>query len=72
MVSKKLYLKEQNEEERSRVKIIAVDLQPMSPLPGVIQIQGDITELSTATKIISYFDGGRADLVICDGAPDGE
>ncbi|KAH1007832.1 hypothetical protein HUJ04_005024 [Dendroctonus ponderosae] len=52
------------------VKIVAVDLQPMSPLPGVIQIQGDITKYSTAEEIISHFEGEKADLVICDGAPD--
>ena len=28
------------------VKIVAVDLQQMAPLPGVIQIQGDITKVS--------------------------
>ncbi|CAD6572942.1 MAG: Putative tRNA (cytidine(32)/guanosine(34)-2'-O)-methyltransferase [Cyphobasidiales sp. Tagirdzhanova-0007] len=50
--------------------IVAVDLQPMAPLPGVIQLQGDITKPSTATKIIEYFEGGLADLVVCDGAPD--
>ena len=27
------------------VKIIAVDLQAMAPIPGVIQIQGDITKV---------------------------
>lgn len=42
----------------------------MSPLPGVIQIQGDITKYSTAVEIIRHFDGAKADLVICDGAPD--
>ncbi|KAI9257397.1 FtsJ-like methyltransferase-domain-containing protein [Sporodiniella umbellata] len=52
-------------------KIVAVDLQAMAPLEGVIQLQGDITKESTAEKIISYFDGGMADIVICDGAPDG-
>lgn len=36
----------------------------------MIQLQGDITKKSTAEKIISYFDGGMADIVICDGAPD--
>ncbi|KAI0227371.1 tRNA (uridine-2'-O-)-methyltransferase trm7 [Massospora cicadina] len=51
-------------------KIVAVDLQAMAPLPGVIQYQGDITKLSTAEKIISHFQGGLADLVVCDGAPD--
>ncbi|KAJ8329724.1 tRNA (uridine-2'-O-)-methyltransferase trm7 [Batrachochytrium dendrobatidis] len=51
-------------------KIVAVDLQAMAPLPGVIQIQGDITKKSTAELITSHFDGEKADLVICDGAPD--
>jgi tRNA (cytidine32/guanosine34-2'-O)-methyltransferase len=43
-----------------------------APLEGVIQLQGDITKESTAEKIISYFDGELADIVICDGAPDGK
>lgn len=57
--------------ETSDAKIVAVDLQAMAPLPGVIQIQGDITQLSTAEKIIQHFEGEKADLVVCDGAPDG-
>lgn len=52
------------------VKIVAVDLQAMAPLPGVIQIQGDITKTSTAKEIIDHFKGEHADLVVCDGAPD--
>ncbi|XP_051865068.1 putative tRNA (cytidine(32)/guanosine(34)-2'-O)-methyltransferase [Pristis pectinata] len=51
-------------------KIVAVDLQAMAPLPGVIQIQGDITKVSTAQEIIRHFEGEAADLVVCDGAPD--
>ena len=31
--------------ESKDVKIVAVDLQAMSPIPGVIQIQGDITKV---------------------------
>ena len=27
------------------VKIVAVDLQAMAPIPGVVQIQGDITKV---------------------------
>jgi 23S rRNA U2552 (ribose-2'-O)-methylase RlmE/FtsJ len=50
---------------------VAVDLQDMAPLPGVIQIKGDITKLSTAQQIIAHFEGEKADLVVCDGAPDG-
>lgn len=42
----------------------------MAPLPGVIQIQGDITKISTAKEIIQHFAGVPAQLVVCDGAPD--
>ncbi|XP_061698179.1 putative tRNA (cytidine(32)/guanosine(34)-2'-O)-methyltransferase [Syngnathoides biaculeatus] len=52
------------------IKIVAVDLQAMAPLPGVIQIQGDITKVSTAEEIVRHFEGRPADLVVCDGAPD--
>jgi tRNA (cytidine32/guanosine34-2'-O)-methyltransferase len=52
------------------VKIVAVDIQQMAPLPGVIQIEGDITKTSTAQQIIGHFEGQHADLVVCDGAPD--
>merc|ERR1711862_64759 len=38
--------------------------------PGVSAIQGDITSIDTANLIIEKFDGERADLVVCDGAPD--
>ncbi|KAI8333109.1 FtsJ-like methyltransferase-domain-containing protein [Chlamydoabsidia padenii] len=51
-------------------KIVAVDLQAMAPLEGVIQIQGDITKKSTADEIIGHFEGELSDIVICDGAPD--
>uniref|UniRef100_A0A3B4A3W5 Putative tRNA (cytidine(32)/guanosine(34)-2'-O)-methyltransferase n=1 Tax=Periophthalmus magnuspinnatus TaxID=409849 RepID=A0A3B4A3W5_9GOBI len=60
-------LKEKGDAE---VKIVAVDLQAMAPLPGVTQIQGDITKISTAEEIIRHFEGQPADLVVCDGAPD--
>ena len=45
--------------------IVAVDLQPMAPLPDVIQLQGDITKSSTAEKLISYFQGELADRKLC-------
>ena len=28
-------------------------------------------QVSTAKKIIGHFEGDQADLVVCDGAPDG-
>lgn len=51
-------------------KVVAVDLQKMAPIEGVIQVQGDITKLTTAQAVISQFEGDQADLVVCDGAPD--
>lgn len=68
VLSKRLYENNPNKED---VKIVAVDLQAMAPLPGVKQLQGDITKLSTAEEIIAYFDDQKAQLVVCDGAPDG-
>jgi len=78
-----------------RRRILAVDLQMMAPLPGVHQVQGDITRLEVANEIIRLIslpddefnlllDSGpasgvapceagshtKADLVVCDGAPD--
>ena len=62
VLSKKLYEPSDNKDE---VKIIAVDLQPMAPLLGVVQLQGDITKLDTAEAIIRHFgDGKKAQLVI--------
>ena len=66
MIEKEIANKNKDEPE----KIIAVDLQPMAPIPGVFTLQGDITSLSTAQTIISHFQGNRAELVVCDGAPD--
>lgn len=54
-----------------KATIVAVDLQEMEPIEGVIQMKGDITKKETAEEIISYFKGELADIVICDGAPDG-
>lgn len=66
-------------------QIVAVDLQPMAPIKGVLCIQGDITSYETAQAILAPFRSNnmnnengtsspssttRAQLVICDGAPD--
>ncbi|KAG0712890.1 putative tRNA (cytidine(32)/guanosine(34)-2'-O)-methyltransferase [Chionoecetes opilio] len=42
----------------------------MAPLPGVTQLQGDITKAATAHAITAHFQGHHAQLVVCDGAPD--
>lgn len=43
VLSRKLI--DERSENKGKVKIVAVDLQAMAPLPGVIQIQGDITKV---------------------------
>jgi tRNA (cytidine32/guanosine34-2'-O)-methyltransferase len=61
--------------------IVAVALQEIAPIPGVITLQGDITAPATLRRIAAHFPpgagaacgtGGYAcvDLVVCDGAPD--
>lgn len=50
--------------------IVALDLQPMAPLPGVIQIQADLTHPSTPPLLLSHLNNQKAELVVCDGAPD--
>ncbi|CAO3629315.1 unnamed protein product [Cunninghamella blakesleeana] len=70
VLTKKLSENHEKNPQEEEPKIVAVDLQAMAPLDGVIQIQGDITKKSTADEIISYFEGQLSDIVICDGAPD--
>lgn len=73
VLSSKLY---ENAEEGTAMvaagvpKVVAVDLQEMAPIPGVVCIVGDITSKVTADQIIGHFRGNLADLVVCDGAPD--
>jgi tRNA (cytidine32/guanosine34-2'-O)-methyltransferase len=68
VLAHKLY---QHDNHDNNAKIVAIDLQDMAPIPGVIQIQGDITRSSTAAEVVACFEGNLADLVVCDGAPDG-
>jgi tRNA (cytidine32/guanosine34-2'-O)-methyltransferase len=42
----------------------------MAPIEGVLCLRGDITSTDTARSIIDHFRGERAELVVCDGAPD--
>ncbi|EPR80077.1 hypothetical protein SLOPH_232 [Spraguea lophii 42_110] len=50
--------------------IVAVDLQEMHPIDGVICLKEDITSESCVNKIFDIFSKNKADLVLCDGAPD--
>jgi tRNA (cytidine32/guanosine34-2'-O)-methyltransferase len=60
----------QSLKEKDEAHIVAVDLQAMAPIPGVQIIQGDITAESTANEIIRLLGNSKADIVVCDGAPD--
>lgn len=51
-------------------KIVAVDLQPMSPIDHVTTLQADITHPRTLEQIMEIFGGEKADFVCSDGAPD--
>ena len=121
VLSRRLILPHRHQPDQA-AKVVAVDLQPMAPVEGVVTIQvlchfmqdprcaladsqsdrvcfaqsvlamatcagssthctahlnvggdsmqGDITSEQTAREVIAHFDGGAADLVVSDGAPD--
>lgn len=50
-------------------KVIASDILPVDPIPGVDFLQGDFTEQSVLDSLLLRMDGGFADLVISDMAP---
>ncbi|KAI9151890.1 putative tRNA (cytidine(32)/guanosine(34)-2'-O)-methyltransferase [Paramyrothecium foliicola] len=74
----------QHEETKPRedVKIVSIDLQPISPLAGITTLRADITHPATVPLLLSALDptynhetaGTQAshpvDLVLSDGAPD--
>jgi len=70
VLSRRLYLPAVRSGLADPPRIVSVDLQPMAAVEGVTQLQGDITSESTAARVISHFHGEKADLVVCDGAPD--
>ncbi|CAK7222699.1 tRNA (uridine-2'-O-)-methyltransferase trm7 [Sporothrix bragantina] len=64
------------------VKIVAIDLQPISPLPGIVTLRADITHPATVPLLLKALDpeydaatasksaSNPVDLVLSDGAPD--
>lgn len=70
------------QEPRDNVKIVAIDLQPMSPLEGITCLKADITHPSTIPLLLQALDtdydptsssieaSHPVDLVLSDGAPD--
>lgn len=67
---------------RQDVKIVAIDLQPISPLEGIACLRADITHPSTIPMLLKVLDptydslsssieaSHPVDLVLSDGAPD--
>lgn len=49
--------------------VVACDLLPIAPIPGVVVIAGDARESSVQTQIREAAGNRRLDLVICDMAP---
>jgi len=54
---------------KGRVRIIALDLLSMDTLPSVEFIQGDFTEDDVFEQLLGSLEGGHADLVMSDMAP---
>lgn len=50
-------------------KVLALDLLEMTPLAGVIFIQGDFREDAVLAELVNALDGRAVDLVISDMAP---
>jgi 23S rRNA (uridine2552-2'-O)-methyltransferase len=53
----------------ARAKIVAVDLLPMEPIPGVVLVQADFREQEGLAAVESALDGGKVDLVVSDLSP---
>lgn len=50
-------------------RIISLDLLPMDPIEGVHYIQGDFREESVLAQLEEAMQGGKADVVVSDMAP---
>lgn len=52
-----------------RGTIVAVDLLPMDPLPGVVHLTGDFETEALLEKLLLLVSEGRVDVVLSDMAP---
>lgn len=50
-------------------RVVAVDLLPLEPLPGVVFVQGDFEDAAVLPRVEAALGGGRAGLVLSDMAP---
>lgn len=54
---------------KGRARVVALDLLPMDPLPGVEFVQGDFTEEAVLHQLESLLGSEPVDLVLSDMAP---
>ncbi|MDF1827188.1 MAG: 23S rRNA (uridine(2552)-2'-O)-methyltransferase RlmE [Legionellaceae bacterium] len=57
------------EKLQGRGKIIALDILPMDPLPGVDIVQGDFHDDKVLAELMTYVPKGGVDLLLSDMAP---
>lgn len=50
-------------------RVVAIDLLPVAPMPGVESLEGDFTEQASLDWLEGKLQGARADLVLSDMAP---
>lgn len=66
MLTKKL---KKNNIKNNNIKIITINLQTITPIPKIIQLQKNITKKSTTQKIISHFKNKKTNLIIYNKTP---
>lgn len=83
MLEEELKKEHKESQPREDVKIVSIDLQPISPLAGITTLRADITHPATVPLLLSALDPSYdakapnrnqashpVDLVLSDGAPD--
>lgn len=55
---------------KTNAKIISIDVQEMAPIEGIYILKEDITSVECFRKVEQIFEGEKAELIVCDGAPD--
>jgi 23S rRNA (uridine2552-2'-O)-methyltransferase len=50
-------------------RIVALDLLPLEPIPGVLFVQGDFADAAVRERIAALLEGRSVDLVMSDIAP---
>jgi 23S rRNA (uridine2552-2'-O)-methyltransferase len=52
-----------------QVHLVALDITPIAPLPGVTFIQGDFREQATLDTLLHHLAGRKVDLILSDMSP---